>query len=394
MKQTNMHITENTSAPITSAPVQLITPYRWDGNSWSRDATVQLPATGAIKAPPERRAQPRAPLSLATINILHDASAWYVNAAVTSDIRYTALLGHLETIDADVLGLNEVTPRTLQLLLSCRFVRERYYVSESPELSNRSIHGVHGSVLFSKCPMSQLRLVQLGHGRSTAVMGLLEHPDAPPLAVCSVHMHALQTARGRSIRLDQMQIVVAAARSLCKNHVIMGDLNMHEPGEDAMLVNTKLLDLWTETRGSSPGFTFDPIRNCMIHRYIPGETRCMRLDRILLGEGALWAPRTVSIWGDKVVDSERELHLSDHFGLLVVLEPTEAPFQSSPEATNIVAANAQMPTHDHSVMPMRFVCALARHVPWLLNRMMFGSSSCRPVCVFSVLCSCIYIAKL
>jgi len=381
MKQTDMHTANNTSAPVTSAPVQPITPYCWDGNSW-------------IPAPPERRAQPRAPLSLATFNILHDASAWYVNAAVTSDIRYTALLDHLKTIDADVLGLNEVTPRTLQLLLSCPFVRESYYVSESPELSNRSIRGVHGSVLFSKCPMSQLQLVQVGHGRSTAVMGLLEHTDAPPLAVCSVHTHALQTARGRSIRLDQMQTVAAAAHSLCKNHVIMGDLNMHEPGEDVILIKTKLLDLWTETRGSLAGFTFDPVRNCMIHRYIPGEKRRMRLDRILLGEGALWAPRNVSIWGDQVIDSERELHLSDHFGLLVVLEPTEAAFQSSPEATDIVAANAQMPTHDYSVMSMRFVCALARHVPWLLNRMMFGSSSCRPVCACAFLCSCIYVAKL
>ena len=102
----------------TPGNVQNITPYHWDGNHW-------------ICAPLGHSRRSRAPLSLATLNTLHDSSPWFVRAALGSEIWYTTLLEHLESLNADVLGLNEVAPRTLQLLLSCPFIRESYYVSES-----------------------------------------------------------------------------------------------------------------------------------------------------------------------------------------------------------------------------------------------------------------------
>jgi len=352
-KQTepNDGTTPRDSMPTT---VQDITPYHWDGHNW-------------IPAPLDHPAPLPGPVSVATFNILADCFPWYIRAAICSEDRFSALLERIQALDADVLGLNEVTAVALELLLSSRFVREHYFVSESPAGSNNSIPGAHGILLLSKLPVSALRLVRCEH--RPAVIALLRFEGGPELAVCSVHTQAYQTSRNRAVRVNQMQEVTVAASALCASHVIMGDLNMHDPGEDRMLTQNKLVDLWTQTRGRSPGFTFDPSQNSMIHRYIPGEQRQMRLDRVLVSQGALWAPTApVSIWGDEVLDASRELHLSDHFGLRVTIEPCDVPLESSPEAIAIVAENTAMPMSDYNVRSFRFARALAWHVPWLAGR--------------------------
>lgn len=78
----------------------------------------------------------------------------------------------------------------------------------------------------------------------------------------------------------------------------LGDLNFHYLCEDSTILENHLLDLWAESHfdeGSGTideGYTYDSQTNLMVPRYVVGENRRMRLDRILcaLGNrrGAFW----------------------------------------------------------------------------------------------------------
>jgi hypothetical protein len=147
----------------------------------------------------------------------------------------------------------------------------------------------------------------------------------------------------------------------------MGDLNMHEPSEDGVLVREQLLDLWAETNSGQAGYTFDPVANSMIKRYIPGESRRMRLDRILLSAGSPWKPhRSVRMWAEHPLGEE--LFLSDHFGLYVDLAPSNTPARSSARVLAQFSANSRRPFVEHSVRNASFALALVRHVGWLCGR--------------------------
>lgn len=322
---------------------------------------------------------------IATLNILSDTFPWFIRMAIRSEERVSALLRAIEVLDADILALNEVSARGLEVLLGSAFIRRTYHVSESPDRANGSFK-VHGCLLLSKFPFRKLALVRYQRHRP-AVAGLVDVPGAlSPLVVCSLHTLAQQTQVNAAVRCRQIADAKNASQALCPEAglVVLGDLNMHEVSEDAVLVRENMLDLWVETHneptnpsGSSSsnnsrnstfeGFTFDPVKNSMISRYIPNESRRMRLDRILLTAGSLWAPSScVSLWADQPLDEE--LFLSDHFGLWVELSPSATPAQPSPRALAILTHNASQPFQDHSVRNLRFALACAQHAWWLGGR--------------------------
>lgn len=348
-----------------------LVPYRWNGNDWTAVAIGSDPNS----ANEEKGARH---ITAATLNILAECFPWFVRLAICSEQRFAALLTVLKQLDADVVGLNEVTPVALQLILSSPFVRDNYYASDNPHISNLSIPGKHGCLLLSRLPFKSLTLLHCPakpHYRP-AVCGVVNHQH--DIAFCSLHTMAYQTEKTRRDRAFQIQSTMAAAKKVCASVVVMGDLNMHELGEDALLIQDtdKILDLWTETHCDAKGqeddgFTFDPSTNSMINRYIPGEARRMRLDRMLLSAGSLFKPAgPVQIWGDQPVDAPREVFLSDHFGLKVDLAPSTA-FFGSEQAGAVVRANSKLPLQTHSALSLQFGWALFKHMFWLGDRAFF-----------------------
>lgn len=164
----------------------------------------------------------------------------------------------------------------------------------------------------------------------------------------------------------------------------MGDLNMHYLAEDAVVVANGLLDCWAETHFGSNGdgelgFTFDALSNSMIPRYIPGERRRMRLDRILCGKGGALVPaRPCGFWGHSVVDEKQEIFISDHYGLVQDFSlALGAGFTGNADVHQHLEANGRRDLEPNPFSAWRFIFILLRHSVWLsLRAIGLAFSSC------------------
>jgi len=361
-----------------ACPHKEIASLRWTDGSWQ----VAKDADGvhANKHSPDFR--------LATMNILTDTCPWPIRLAIASQARFERLIIEISRLDATVLGLNEVSRTSLQMLLDSDFVRTNYYVTELPSNKNTTLNGPHGCVLLSKLPFEQcyalepIRDVNKPSESTTElavrkpVVGVVQVAGRR-VAVCSMHTVAYQTPHNMAIRAQQIRRATSFVQSLDVHaSFVLGDLNMHYIAEDGVIPENGLLDCWAETHFGAdgdmhPGFTFDAIDNSMIPRYIPGEVRRMRLDRILCCEGGAFAPvRPVAMWGDKAVDAKRDLYLSDHYGLVVDLQRAQGSgYCGKPEVCQLLKTNSKKELEAHPVSWPRFSFALIRHVVWLLLRL-------------------------
>jgi len=346
---------------------------RWDGQAWG------IADSSALR--PEAKA-PLCTMRLATMNILTDTFPWLVELAIASQERFERLVVEIPRLDATVLGLNEVSRTSLQMLLDSEFVRSNYYVTELPTNVNSTLNAPHGCVLLSKLPFEKCYAIdpmeidgKAHKGCRKAIVGVVR-VDGQRVAVCSMHTVAYQTRRNMELRAQQVGRAVDFMRSLdVQAHFLMGDLNMHYLAEDALLGANELLDCWAETHfgadgDAQPGFTFDAETNSMITRYIPAETRRMRLDRILCREGGALEPVGPCVfWGHDAVAAERDIYLSDHYGLVVDLARAEGGgFRGSSDVRQILDENSRRDLEENPFSRWRFALALLSHVIWLVPR--------------------------
>jgi len=347
-------------------PHQEIAPLRWTGEAW--EVADGTPGAHADKVSRDFR--------LATMNILTDFGPWFVRLAIGSEERFEKLIAEIARLDATVLGLNEVSRTSLQMLLDSKFVRTNYYVTELPSNVNTTLNGPHGCVLLSKLPFEACYALDPECASRKPVIGLFQVADRR-VAVCSIHTVAYQNPRNMALRAQQIRQAVCFVGALdVQARFVMGDLNMHYVAEDGVILSNGLLDCWAETHfgadgDAHPGFTFDVLSNGMIPRYIPAETRCMRLDRILCCEGGAFAPLSpCAFWGHEAVDAARDLYLSDHYGLVVDLAlAPDSGFRGKVDVRQVLEANSQRELEPNPFSILRFALALIRHVPWLLLRL-------------------------
>ena len=239
------------------------------------------------------------PLRLATLNVLHDCTLAEV---LHHGVRHDAICRELEALDADVIGLNEVTRPLLERLLREEWMR-RYTVSLVPDdaryghMATLLGDGALGNLLLSRvAPVSVEYVDQPGDGRQSHVMTLLfsESESVVPrrVALCSAHFTAFPwLMEGR--RKRQLQHLTSALAAgdfdLC---VVMGDFNFHREAENASIPAG-----WREVPAVvALGATWDFAANTMLAHYLPlrniynglglgtsfGWPSRMRLDRILL----------------------------------------------------------------------------------------------------------------
>jgi len=339
----------------------VIQSFGWNGSGW-------VPACSAV-------ASERQELRLATMNILADCFPWVVRLAIASEERFGALCKEIETLDATVLALNEVTANSLECLLSSPYVREQYYVTELPDNRKGTIQP-HGCVILSKLPFVEAYRVQPEESLARAPIVGVFSVATRRVAVCALHTTAEQTPRNRAIRVTQIARANAFLISLHADggHHIVGDLNLHYLCEDGVALESQLLDLWAETHFGSggdqeAGFTFDAQTNTMIPRYIPAERRRMRLDRMLCSKGGCLVPDgPVRLWGDMAVDARRDVFLSDHYGLVVDLKVAPDGLHGDEEVEVVLKRNGQIEMEDSGFSVLRFAAALTYHVPWLTLR--------------------------
>ena len=195
------------------------------------------------------------PLRLATLNCLHD----HRDAELLQhDRRYDAILKELETLDADVICLNEVTRTLLERVLREPWVRRSYTASAiRPE-------GSFGNLLLSKVPPFQIEFIeQPGDGRHSHVAVLMVNGLA--VAVCSTHLTAfpylMETRRMTQLAHLTSTLATGGFDVAC----VMGDFNFHREAE-----TSSIPEGWAELPAVvSLGPTWDLPRNAMLPHYLP-----------------------------------------------------------------------------------------------------------------------------
>ncbi|MCB9707015.1 MAG: DUF504 domain-containing protein [Myxococcales bacterium] len=261
-------------------------------------------------------------LLVVTYNVLVDL---HEAAAIYSERRVAAALALLCERDADVVALQEVTPRFWAALLAEPWVRERYYVS-----SGTGFEGLdpYGQALLCRWPLAldERRLSP----RKALLCGRLDL-GGRPLLVVAIHLTSNFRGDAAARRAEQLAVV---ARRLGEGDavdaLILGDVNFGddeaEAGENQRLAAAGLVDAWRALHPDDPGFTFDPAANSLAAR-MSRSGRAARYDRVLLrSPGAALAPIEVTRFGDRpfAVEGDEARYASDHCGLAALLEVSGA----------------------------------------------------------------------
>lgn len=339
----------------------------------------EWPTTRPLQPPPRREVSEAH--RIGTLNVLADSFPLPVELAISSYRRIPVLVSLIEHADMDVLGLNEVTSNILQHILNSPVVRHYYQVSHLPA----TISKPHCAVLLSRLPMRDV--VALESSRrddEPPARRLNRHPIVATVQlshdvtidVCAIHTIAHQNEQNKLARRRQLMSVAKYLRNRAGSEwLMMGDMNLHYVNEDAIVSQIKALDTWAETHfhklgDQNPGFTFDASTNAMIPRYIPGERRQMRLDRILIAQEAHFSPAAPCyIWADTAVDAASpDVFLSDHYGLFIELKSKTKPWTGDDDVKMVLAEHAARENEPNHFSIPRFLGALVGHSAWLLLR--------------------------
>ena len=205
------------------------------------------------------------------------------------------LTAQLESLDADIVGLNEVTSVFLKKAMATPWIRERYYLSvvlgslSCKRLSTVRGGGSFGNLIMSKLPLDYVEYVNSGSGRHShaAQFTLGSHK----VKVCSTHLIAAPYIN-EGKRKRELQRLTASLGMHDGTVVIMGDFNFHREAE-----NSSIPEGWSEVPAVvSLGTTWSFARNKMLAHYLPlrnlynglglgasfGWPSEMRLDRLLI----------------------------------------------------------------------------------------------------------------
>jgi endonuclease/exonuclease/phosphatase family metal-dependent hydrolase len=307
-------------------------------------------------------------LRIATLNVLTDNHEPFIIVKMLRPMeRYRKILKELAEIDADVVGMNEVTSNFLTylqsklisgcLLLKSRddpWVQQNYYLSDAVIAGDKTYNGTlssfgyqMGNLLLTKFPCETLfhytfqdKWLKRGEpviivcmfpqfSWSGPIIGVIPDRRGRKVGFCTVHFTARSSHHeSRRNQLQQLMDVIFRKNKACDDLFLFGDFNLHHSNEESILSAHHLVDLWSATHHPTDlSFTFDAKTNSLIQmKYFTLERRRMRLDRIVLHSKeeisgkSLWFPKSpVRIFANKAVYEGKwdYLYCSDHFGLHV-----------------------------------------------------------------------------
>lgn len=302
------------AAEPSMAPLEALASWRYDheADAW---AAVPLGGGGPL-------VRPRS-IVVVTLNVLFDL---YDEGALHTARRIPAMLELLAESGADLIALQEVTPRSLAAVLEAPWVRRGYAVSDGPTAATVAPYGV---VLLSRLGVRAWLRRAVDGGRKRTVLATVELAQGP-LHVAVVH---LTSDRGQDAATRRPRELAQVLRDLDglppAPALLLGDLNADEGPLDRTLHAAGFVDLWTALRPDEDGATFDPHTNPLA-RLASRSGRARRLDRIMLRPGAPPRLRALDVTrlGTRPTASDAEnrpLPVSDHYGLRARLRVDESP---------------------------------------------------------------------
>ena len=243
---------------MVDAPSAPIVPSTFASTEW-RNA----PASSATLA---------APLRIATLNVCFDPRL--------RRERTRALVAAIETWNADVVALQEVTLLVLASLQSSDLVRSEYHVAVG------SMEATYGVVLLSRVPFTRVDQVSLpGMMGRTLLVG----------------------------RWGEGEGSVAVA-------TLVGDMNFDPGDPEERTRDLRYTDAWPALRGNDPGYTEDTDTNVLRLLAEGGEHKQVRYDRIFVRSSSMRPTHIERVGTEPFGTPFGPSGLSDHFGVLATFD--------------------------------------------------------------------------
>eukprot|EP01080_Neovahlkampfia_damariscottae_P007542 gene7542-11866_t len=242
-------------------------------------------------------------ISILTFNILFDL---YDKDLIYTEKRIPIILKHFSILNADIIGLQEVTSPFLQELLKDEFIQKNYYISD---IKGNTVDPF-GQLLLTKIPLKELYFIKFSTYKSF-LQGTFEINDED-FSISIIHLTSDKSKDYQKKRYEQIETVIKYTKEI-KNQIIFGDFNFG----DEETVNDNLLqmfnDCWKLKHYDSPGFTFDPKLNELANT-TSVKKKQRRLDRVLFSsKNDILNLNDISIVFDEKFD--KKFFMSDHFGL-------------------------------------------------------------------------------
>ncbi len=249
-------------------------------------------------------------LKILSFNVLSD---W--GESIETEKRILETIEHLNRCDADIIALQEAHPQFLEQLLLQDWV-SNYYISELvPERLKP-----YGLLLLSRLPFTLVEHEYSAHKRVLVGNWQINNRS---LSVAVVHLTSDRAKDADRKRENQLSGLLDYLERQEGDRFIVGDFNDRNNQLSNILENWR--DLWLELRPQDKGYTYDPNQNSLAALMsIKGQPA--RFDRILLRNGSkYWQPESIDLFAiDPIEKTQKQLYLSDHFGVAAVLEAYES----------------------------------------------------------------------
>lgn len=205
----------------------------------------------------------------------------------------------LEAEDADLICLQEVTPRFLGSFLSSPWLQRNYIVSDTAAGMTVTPYGVFMAI-HRRIPTPKLRLYALPTNMGRRCLSATFQLEADrSLAVATVHLESMANT---DMRMAQLKIILPLLEQKEADlSLLCGDFNFapHHCEQDVLDENKEFVDTWAHLRPSDPGFTM--------------HGSPVRIDRMI---ARTLQPHSIDFLGCDELNGHPGVHPSDHKGLV------------------------------------------------------------------------------
>jgi endonuclease/exonuclease/phosphatase family metal-dependent hydrolase len=268
-------------------------------------------------------------LTAATFNVLNNVKSKILELILRSEARFDYQLKEVfPKLNSDIICLNEITPLFYDKLLLSEWAN-----AGGLHFSFTGITGnAHENLVISRFPFKILHIP----GNSRRIVFTLFQNNEKSFLVISVHLVAFEELfRYRDSQIKLIRKILSDLKAIAElsnlsdlghaiannNIILLGDLNLHHSFETNYIYDNDLIDTWLEIRPNNIGYTWDPLINSLIGKFLIFDNRRMRLDRICIASESKNIEVTeISQFANQKINGYLSLFPSDHFGLIAKIE--------------------------------------------------------------------------
>lgn len=226
------------------------------------------------------------------------------NVSMSSDrlqLRMRAVADLVAALEPEVVALQEVTHRSLRILLEGEWFARSHFVPGPDEIDALPRYF---TMLFSQRPFELAERHRFKRSRMGREL-VVGRPEGRSLVVGTSHLESLPESSRERLRQLRWSLEHLAAYPQA---VLMGDMNLIPEADGTIVPPEPWRDAWLEAgHAEEEGYTFDCERNPWAHEYRN------RLDRVFCHLGPGWRVGGVRLIGTQELAGG--IPPSDHFGL-------------------------------------------------------------------------------